>query len=124
MKKTYTDEELKYLDENFPMGDLEAISKKLKCSLGAIRQLAVRRGLKRAYGNGRGNKSPSEIHLCWKCKYATNKYTGYCSWAHNLTPVKGWETIKQFHCKKSFFVVKCPIFEDEIKNTVSGTDEK
>ena len=63
-------------------------------------------------------------HLCWKCKYATNKYTGYCSWAHNLTPVKGWETIKQFHCKKSFFVVKCPIFEVEIKNTVSGTDEK
>ena len=49
--------------------------------------------------------------LCWHCK----KSGGLCSWSHNLTPVKGWEAVKDYHMadgKKvsSYKVISCPEF--------------
>lgn len=110
MKKTWTEEEERYLCENFPKGDLQEMSRTLKRSIGTIRAAAQRRGLNRkVYTNGEVKKAPINGHLCWYCKHATNKPIGYCSWANNLILVEGWETKKRKSDR--FAVINCPLYE-------------
>lgn len=112
VRREWTEEEEQYLRENYPSGDLKEISKVLERSTGTIRAAAQRRGIKRkTYANGKGKGAPLDIHLCWRCKYSLDKPIGYCSWAHNLTPVEGWKT----ETKKSgmFKLIECPLFKQE-----------
>lgn len=51
--------------------------------------------------------------LCWRCA----KNTGFCTWSESLTPVKGWQAIKQViknangELMDSYHVMYCPQFE-------------
>ena len=110
MRKTWTEEEERYLCENFPEGNLQEMSRKLKRSIGTIRAAAQRRGLNRkVYTNGEVKKAPINTHLCWYCKHSLDKPIGYCSWANDLTPVEGWETKKRKSGR--FAVISCPLYE-------------
>ena len=110
MRRTWTEKEERYLCENFPEGDLQEMSKKLKRPIGTIRAAAQRRGLRRKnYANGEGKRAPRNGHICWYCEHSANKPIGYCSWAHNLTPVKGWKAKKGKSGR--FKVTSCPLYE-------------
>ena len=110
MRRTWTEDEEEYLCENFPEGDLQEMSRTLKRSIGTIRAAAQRRGLNRkSYANGEGKKAPINTHLCWYCKHSLDKPIGYCSWANDLTPVKGWGIKKRKSGR--FVVISCPLYE-------------
>ena len=109
MRKTWNEQEEKYLCENFPTENLKVMSAKLGRDIRAVRAAAQRRGLKRKEAGGRGRAVLSDTHLCWYCKHSLDKPIGYCSWANDLTPVEGWETKKRKSGR--FAVVNCPLYE-------------
>ena len=111
-RREWTEEEEKYLCENYPSEDLKVMSKILGRSIGTIRASAQRRGIKRkTYANGKGKNAPLDIHLCWYCKHSLDIPQGYCSWAHNLIPVDGWKAEMKKNGK--FKLIECPFFEKE-----------
>lgn len=43
--------------------------------------------------------------LCWTCGHAAKNG---CSWARDLTPVRGWEAVRE---GESFTVIRCPEYK-------------
>ena len=43
--------------------------------------------------------------LCWTCGNAVG---GGCSWSENLTPVRGWEAVREM---ESYTVLRCPEYQ-------------
>lgn len=55
-----------------------------------------------------------DVTLCWDCKNAANPFA--CSWARDLTPVKGWNAYKVTYVTEgkysdfTYCVEECPYF--------------
>lgn len=43
--------------------------------------------------------------LCWTCGNAVG---GGCSWSESLTPVRGWEAVREM---ESYTVLRCPEYQ-------------
>ena len=50
--------------------------------------------------------------LCWACHRAGRGFASGCPWASEFKPVPGWEA-EQTELEGSFFVISCPLFEEE-----------
>lgn len=112
-KKTirpWTSKEIEYIKSKYPIYPTKQLAIDLKRSTHCIAQKANSMGIKKDFDAA--NETRESEHLCWKCKYSTNSYLGFCSWAHNLKPVEGWITVSKFN---GFSIVKCPLFEEENK---------
>ena len=115
MKKTWTDEKNDWLRKHYATATFSIMETVLNNTEHSIRAQATRLGLKRkSLGEKPQNLTEDNIksgkyHICWFCKFATNKYIGFCSWSHELKPVKGWTT-KQENCER-FRILDCPLFE-------------
>ena len=135
MKRKWTEEERKYLIENYGKIPAIKIGQKLNKRKGTVLAYARRMGISAKDGTTQEKiMFEKEKHLCWKCKHAVNKpvvvqivkgkpkMVEKCPWADRLEPVKGWETItvgyrggikNDDNCDKTerFAVIKCPLYE-------------
>lgn len=119
MKRTWTEEKKEYLRKNYATTTFSIMEKVLGTTEGNIRAQAKRLGLRRATKKEKDERLTEEEikdgrhFICWWCAFAANKYIGYCSWSHELKPVKGWTTMQERD--GGFRVIDCPLFRKERK---------
>lgn len=76
----------------------------------------------------RRTRKRRDVTLCWDCKNASNPFV--CSWARDLTPVKGWNAYKVTYVTEgkysdfTYCVTECPYFVKDEKRENKVAMEK